>query len=127
MKLTSLILTLAAIAAPAVAQDTTPATAPAAAQCVPPVAPAPYVLPVLPPRPDMPKCINPTTHMSSCPHPVLQKFNNAVDAYNTALQNGSVANDTYVNQLSAYTTQANAYANCEVQRINAGWRAASGD
>lgn len=127
MKLTSLILTLAAIAAPAAAQDTAPAAVPAPAQCVAPLAPPPYVVTALPPRPDTPKCVNPNTHVSTCPHAVLQKFNDAVDVYNTAIQDASLASDGDLAQLGTYTSQANTYANCEVKRVNAAMRAAAGD
>ena len=119
MKLTGLIVTFALIAGPVAAQDAAPVASPV---CVAPVVPEPYVIPVLPPKPDMPKCINPSTHMSTCAHPVLVKYNNAIDARNTALEDEVAAGNVYINALNGYMTQVNTYNNCEIHRLNAAVR-----
>ncbi len=122
MKLTSLILTAAMFAGPVAAQDAVPV---AAAQCVIPVAPTPYVIPVLPPKPAMPKCVNPTTRISTCAHAVLVKYNDAVEARNNALEDEVAGNNAYVNLLNTYMLQVNTYTNCEIHRLNAAVAAAS--
>ncbi len=122
MKLTGLILIFALIAGPVAAQDAPPADSPA---CVAPTAPTPYVIPVLPPKPDMPKCVNPATHMSTCSHAVLAKYNAAVEARNDALDAQVTGSNTYVNELNTYMTLATNYNNCEIHRLNAATRAAS--
>lgn len=125
MKLTSLILALAVFAGPVAAQDPAPVAVPAAPQCVTPVVPTLYVIPVLPPKPDLPKCVNPSTHMSTCSHVVLQKYNDAVDARNAGLQDEVAGGNAYVNQLNNYMMQVNTYNNCEIHRLNTAVQVAS--
>jgi len=68
--------------------------------------------------PAMPPCINPQTHMSTCPKKQLDRFNAAIDAYNTQVTAWNQASGHYVNALNDWTNSVSIYSMCEVQRLN---------
>jgi hypothetical protein len=68
--------------------------------------------------PVTPSCINPQTHMSSCPKRQLDHFNQAIDSYNSAVATWNVASSHYVNTLNDWANSVSVYSMCEVQKLN---------
>jgi hypothetical protein len=115
--------TLLVIASGAVcAQDVT--TAPSAAKAVVCALPGPPPSASLrpappPPKPAIPSCVNPQTMIGHCKGAVFQSFNAQVTAYNSQLQQRALAANDYINALNRWTQTAVAYAQCEVDEMNA--------
>jgi hypothetical protein len=72
----------------------------------------------MPPKPAMPKCINPRG-ISRCPEAVAQAYSDRVAAYNDQVRLHSVQDQAFVAHLNAWARQVDAYAQCEVNTLNA--------
>jgi hypothetical protein len=72
----------------------------------------------MPPKPAMPKCINPRG-ISRCPEAVAQAYSDKVAAYNDQVRLHSAQDQAFVVHLNAWTRQVEAYAQCEVNALNA--------
>ena len=116
MKIWVLTISLGLMASHVWADDVTPVAPPAA--CVAVTAPPPLVTSPLPPKPVLPACVNEKTHISTCRHGEIDKYNDAVNAHNDAMQKVVDANNVYITALNTYMAGVNAYNNCEIHRIN---------
>lgn len=74
--------------------------------------------PAMPPKPAMPKCVNPRG-ISRCPEAVAQAYRDRVAAYNDQVRLHSTQDQAFVAHLNAWTRQVDAYAQCEVNTLNA--------
>ena len=73
----------------------------------------------MPPRPTMPKCVDPRTMLGHCPEAIAQAFSDRVAAYNDQVRLHSTQDQAFVEHLNAWTRQVEAYAQCEVNTLNA--------
>ena len=72
----------------------------------------------MPSKPFMPKCINPRG-ISRCPEAVAQAYRDHVAAYNDQVRAHSAQDQAFVGRLNVWTRQVDAYAQCEVNTLNA--------
>jgi hypothetical protein len=72
----------------------------------------------MPSKPFMPKCINPRG-ISRCPEAVAQAYSRQVAAYNEQVRLHSAQDQAFVEHLNAWTRQVEAYAQCEVDTLDA--------
>jgi hypothetical protein len=98
----------------------------AAVICTPPGPPPSVSLRPGPPpaKPAIPSCVDPRTMIGHCKGGVLQTFNAQVNTYNFQTQQRALAASYYINALNRWTQAAGAYAQCEVDGINAATTAA---
>jgi hypothetical protein len=72
----------------------------------------------MPPKPPMPKCINPRG-ISRCPESVAQAYSDQVAVYNDQVRLHSIQDQAFVVRLNVWARQVDAYAQCEVNTLNA--------
>jgi len=72
----------------------------------------------MPPMPTAPKCVNPRG-ISRCPEAAAQPYSNQVAAYNYEVRMHAAQDQAFVARLNAWTQQVEAYAQCEVNALNA--------
>ena len=96
------------------------AQTPSAPTCVAPApTPADSERPApMPPTPAKPKCVNPRG-ISRCPEAVAQAYSDRVAAYNDQVRLHVAQDHAFVERLNAWTRQVEAYAQCEVNALNA--------
>lgn len=70
------------------------------------------------PKPPTPKCINPRG-ISRCPEAIAQAYSDRVAAYNDQVRLHTTKDEAFVERLNTWARQVDAYAQCEVNTLNA--------
>jgi hypothetical protein len=115
--------TLAAIAAPSLAQQT-PATSPVQVNpagpslCNAPAAPPLYLPAVIPDEPVPPKCINLAKNTTTCSTRVINEWNVKTKEHNDLKRSRIAEMNAYGRELQKYQHAATEYAMCEQNRVS---------
>lgn len=79
--------------------------------------PPPSIRPTLPPKPNLPSCVNEAKGTHTCRHGELDRYNTAMRQRNEAMDRFISATNAYTGLLNQYTLAANEYAHCELREI----------